>query len=328
MRPYIGESVRGWAQPFSVERVPPQLWFVASAVFHYLGPAFAVLLFAQVPVPGVAWLRIASAGVVFALWRRPWRRVAAMGRDSQRLVVALGLVLAAMNYSFYRAIDALPLGTVAALEFIGPILLALIGARTVRNLCALGVAVAGVWLLTDIAVVADGAAYAWAAANAGLFSAYIVIAHRLARSDTSTLVVDRLGLAMIVAVIAISPAGLSDASSALRDPVVLTAGFGVGVCSSVLPYLFDQLAMTRLDRPTYALFVALLPASAVVIGVVVLGQIPTVTELTAVALIVTGTAVHRGAHSSSQPIGRARSGAEPPEEARRHRPRPGRQENP
>src|SRR3954463_7673569 len=101
-----------------MRRLPPHAYFVGSAVFHYLGPSFAVLLFARVPVLGVAWLRIASAAVVFALWRRPWRAL----RHGD--VLALGVVLAAMNAGFYAAIARLPLGTVAAIEFLPVIALA------------------------------------------------------------------------------------------------------------------------------------------------------------------------------------------------------------
>src|SRR5881394_2750038 len=89
--------------------VPPQAYFVGSAVFHYLGPSFAVLLFARVDILGVAWLRIASAAVVFALWRRPWRTFVALDSRGRTLVVALGAVFAVMNACFYVAIDHLPL---------------------------------------------------------------------------------------------------------------------------------------------------------------------------------------------------------------------------
>ena len=116
-----------------VERTPPHAWFLVSAVFHYLGPAFAVLLFARVDVLGVAWLRIASAAAVFALWRRPWRAFRRAGREARALLVAWGAVLAVMNCCFYEAIDRLPLGTVAAIEFLPVIVLAAIGARTARN---------------------------------------------------------------------------------------------------------------------------------------------------------------------------------------------------
>ena len=94
---------------------PPQLYFVGSAVFHYLGPAFAVLLFARLEATGVAWLRIASAAVIFALWRRPWRALGRSDRTARQTVVALAVVFAAMNVCFYVAIDRLPLGTVAAI---------------------------------------------------------------------------------------------------------------------------------------------------------------------------------------------------------------------
>src|ERR1700704_3759833 len=93
-------------------QVPPQLYFVTSAVFHYLGPSFAVLLFASVDVLGVAWLRIATAAAVFAVWRRPDRVFARAGAAERRLLIALGLVLGLMNMTFYLAIARLPLGTV------------------------------------------------------------------------------------------------------------------------------------------------------------------------------------------------------------------------
>src|SRR5215213_5712178 len=116
------------------DRLPPQLFFVVSAVFHYLGPAFAVLLFARVDVLGVAWLRIASAAVVFALWRRPWRAFRRLDSAGRRLLIAWGAVLAVMNACFYLAIDRLPLGTVAAIEFLPVIALAALGARSQRNI--------------------------------------------------------------------------------------------------------------------------------------------------------------------------------------------------
>src|SRR6058998_1365696 len=139
-KPMAGE------RPATAERIPPEAFFICSAIFHYLGPAFAVLLFARVDVLGVAWLRIASAAAIFALWRRPWR---VLGR-APRTLLAWGAVLALMNCCFYEAIDRLPLGTVAAIEFLPVIGLAALGARTARNAAALLLAVAGVYLLTDV----------------------------------------------------------------------------------------------------------------------------------------------------------------------------------
>lgn len=283
------------------DRVPPHLWFVGSAIFHYLGPSFAVLLFSRVPVGGVAWLRIVSAAVVFAAWRRPWRSFRGADHRTRGLMVTLGSVFAVMNYTFYVAIDRLPLGTVAAIEFVGPILLALAGRRTRRNLLALALAVAGVYLLTDIRLEGDPTAFGWAFANAALFTLYIVLAHALARTDAATSPIDRLGAAMIVAGIVITPLGFSDAAPHLTDWIPLGAGIGVGISSSVIPYVFDQLAMKRLSRSTYSLFVALLPATAVVIGVIVLTQIPQPIEIAAVGLVIAGVLIHRDPPAPGSP---------------------------
>lgn len=116
-----------------VAALPPVSFFVVSAIFHYLGPSFAVLLFAHVDVLGVAWLRIASAAVVFAVWRRPWRLIVRATPQQRAVLVALGVVLAAMNSLFYLAVDRLPLSTVGAIEFLGVVILAAVGTRTRRN---------------------------------------------------------------------------------------------------------------------------------------------------------------------------------------------------
>src|ERR687886_430844 len=139
----------GGARPRRIAQAPPpEAYFVVSAVFHYLGPAFAVLLFARVDVLGVAWLRIASAAAVFAAWRRPWRAFRRLDGSGRALLGAWGAVLAVMNTCFYVAIDRLPLGTVAAIEFLPVIGLAALGARTPRNLLALALAAPGVELVT------------------------------------------------------------------------------------------------------------------------------------------------------------------------------------
>src|SRR5262245_24002261 len=109
-------------------RTPPHVFFAVSATFHYLGPAFAVLLFARVRPLGVAWRRIATAAVIFLVWRRPWGHFARLPAREKHTIVALGVVVALMNASFYEAVSRIPLGTVAAIEFVGPIALAAAGA--------------------------------------------------------------------------------------------------------------------------------------------------------------------------------------------------------
>jgi inner membrane transporter RhtA len=284
-------TVNRWAGTFAA-KAPPESFFAISAVFHYLGPAFAVLLFVRVDVLGVAWLRIASAALIFAAWRRPWRAYAALDRDGRRLLLAWGSVLAVMNCIFYAAIDRLPLGTVAAIEFLPVIVLAAIGMRTARNLVALVMAVGGVYLLTDVVLAGEPLGVALAAANAVLFALYIVLGAKVAARGAAA-GIDGLAASMLIAAVVVTPIGGWAVLPVLDDPVAIAAGIGVGVSSSVIPYVADQLALARISRSTYALMVSLLPATATVIGIVVLGQLPTWVEVAGVALVVAGVAVHR-----------------------------------
>jgi len=273
-------------------RLPPHAYFVVLAVFHYLGPAFAVLLFARVEPLGVAWLRIASAALIFAAWRRPWRVWRALDRRTRWLLTAWAAVLAVMNSCFYLAIDRLPLGTVAAIEFVPVLAVAAIGTRTGRNVVSLLLVVGGVYLLSDVRLVAEPLGFVFAAANAFLFALYIVLGHRVARSP-AVRGIDGLALSMLIAAVIAMPIGIGQAAPAFLDLTALAAGIGVGVSSSVIPYVCDQLAMARLGRGAYALMVSLLPATATVTGIVVLVQIPSLIEIAGVALVVIGVGLHR-----------------------------------
>ena len=164
----------------AIAGLPPTSFFLVSAVFHYLGPSLAVLLFARVSVLGVVWLRIASAGLVFAAWRRPWRLWRRLTAAQRRVLIALGAVLAAMNTLFYLAVDRLPLATVGAIEFLGTVILAAVGARTLRNLAALMLAVGGVAALTDARLAGQPLGFVFAFANCAGFMLYVILAHRIA----------------------------------------------------------------------------------------------------------------------------------------------------
>jgi inner membrane transporter RhtA len=196
-----------------------------------------------------------------------------------------------MNACFYVSIDRLPLGTVAAIEFLPVIALAAVGLRTARNAIALTSAIGGVYLLTDVRIEGEPVGVAFSFANAALFALYIILAHRVAR-DRRMSGIDGLGAAMLVATLAITPIGAWSAAPALLDPIAVAAGIGVGITSSVIPYVCDQLAMARLSRATYSLMVSLLPATATVVGIIVLAQIPSSTEVVGVALVVAAVAVH------------------------------------
>jgi inner membrane transporter RhtA len=276
----------------TLDRIPPHAFFVVSALFHYLGPSFAVLLFAAIEPLGVAWLRIASAAVVFALWRRPLRFLRSAAGRERWLILAMGATLAGMNAVFYLAIDRLPLATVGAIEFLGPIGLAALGVRSRRNMQALVLTIAGVALLTQARWIAEPIGYLYAFANCALFVLYLVLGHRLA-AQGGVSGIDRLSAAMLVATIFALPFGVADAAPAFAHPLLLAAGIGVGVSSSVIPYVCDQLAMARLPRATFALLLALLPATATIIGMIVLSQMPAPLEQAGLALVIIGIARHR-----------------------------------
>jgi inner membrane transporter RhtA len=273
---------------------------MVSAVFHYLGPSLAVLLFARLDVLGVAWLRIVSAAVVLALWRRPWRLIGRLSAGDRWNLAALGVVLAVMNSAFYLAVARLPLSTVGAIEFLGTVLLAAAGARTWRNAGALVLTTAGVVTITSIRITGHPLGFVFAFANCTLFMLYVVLAHRIANTGGPGAAetrrranIDRLAAAMAVAAVAATPWGLGGALPAFRHPVLLLAGAGVGVCSSVIPYVTDQLAMARLPRATFSLMLALLPVCAIIIGAIVLRQIPTVQDAAGITLVVLGVAMHQ-----------------------------------
>jgi inner membrane transporter RhtA len=273
-------------------RLPPQSYFLVSAVFHYLGPSLAVLLFARLDVLGVAWLRIATAAIVFAVWRRPWRLLASLDAGQRRVLLALGAVLAAMNSLFYLAVDRLPLSTVGAIEFLGTVLLAVAGARTKRNAAALALTTGGVAVITVIRFAGHPLGFAFAFGNCVLFMVYVMLGHRIATKGQG---IDQLGAAMLIAAVAATPFGLGGALPAFSRPLLLAAGAGVGVCSSVIPYVTDQLAMARLPRATFALMLALLPVFATIIGAIVLRQLPTPQDIAGIALVTAGVAIHKQA---------------------------------
>jgi inner membrane transporter RhtA len=275
--------------------LPPVSFFVVSAIFHYLGPSLAVLLFARIAAPGVLWLRIAAAAAVFAVWRRPWRLAGRLDRRQLVTLLALGGVLAGMNALFYLAVARLPLATVGAIEFLGTVVLAALGARTRRHAAALALCVGGVAVLTAIQAGASPLGLVFAFGNCACFMLYVMLGHRVANTRVSDVFsgIDQLGAAMLIAAVAVTPAGLGAALPAFTHPAWLAWGIGVGVCSSVIPSVTDQLAMARLSRATFALMLALLPAVAVVIGAVVLHQIPSVRELAGIALVIAGIAVHQ-----------------------------------
>jgi inner membrane transporter RhtA len=276
-----GSSATAW-----VARTPPELVFVFSGITSYLGAAIAVVLFEYLPAAGVAWWRVLGAGVMLVLIRRSWR--GAWTIRQTLLAGAFGITLAAMNLTFYLAIDRLPLGTAVAIEFAGPVSIAVLGSRTRRGLAALALTVAGVLVLADVQFEANSAGVAFALLAAVFWAGYIVLGARVSVSGRS---IDGLGMGMLAGALAIAPFALRPALEAFHTPWVLAAAFATAVLSSVIPYGLDQIILRRIPRARYAFLLALLPVTATLTGLVALHQIPDAIEVLGIALVVVGIAV-------------------------------------
>jgi inner membrane transporter RhtA len=259
--------------------------FLVGGCSMYLGAALAVGLFAQLNPAVVAWLRLLGAAVVLLVWRRP-------GRDAwrgHRLWVAggFGLVTAVMNIAFYQAIGLLPLGTAVAVEFCGPVLVAALSSRGLRDWAALLLAVVAVLLVADARWAAAPVGLLWALGAALAWAGYIVLAKLVAAGGNG---VDDMAVGFTVAAVLLAPLA-AGTGPAWREPRLLALGIGVGVLSSVLPYVLDQVVLRRVGRARFAVLLALLPVTASVVGLVTLGQLPHPLEVVAIGAVVAAVAL-------------------------------------
>lgn len=267
-------------------RLPPEGLFAVGAISQYVGAAIAVGLFDDIDAPGVALLRVLGAALIVIAVRRPWRR--SWTRVDLAWTAAFGIALAGMNLFFYLAIDELPLGNAVAFEFLGPIVVAAVGARSLRNGSAVALAICGVALLAEVQPEGSTRGVVFALAAGAAWAAYIVLGHRVARSGVA---VDGLGLGMLVGAAAIAIVGAGDLGPAFDQPGLLLLALSTGLFSNAIPYAIDQVVLQRIDQFRFALLQAMLPVSAALIGLIALSQTPTGGEVLGIALVVTALAV-------------------------------------
>lgn len=281
--------------------MPAPALFVVGGVSMYVGAALAVGLFDLLAPTVVALCRLVGAAVVLLAWRRPGR-AACRGRRLGR-AVAFGLTTAGMNLAFYEAIARLPLGTAVAIEFCGPVLVAAAAARRARDVAAVALAAAGVLLIADVRWSGSPAGVLWALAAAALWALYIVLGKRVAGAGNG---LDDMAVGFAVAAVGLSPllfVGGSGSLDALADPTVLVLAVGVGVLSSVVPYVIDQIVLQRVGRARFAVLLALLPATATVVGLVALAQVPGVLETLGIAAVVAAVALRsRDGDEPARPV--------------------------
>jgi inner membrane transporter RhtA len=271
------------------DAIPAPAFFIAGAVSQYVGAALAVKLFAHLAPAGVAWIRVVVLAGIVAGWRRPrWR---SWSSERRRSAALFGIALAAMNLCFYVAIDHLPLGTAVAIEFLGPIAVAVAGVRTVRNVVALAIAVTGVVLLADVELAGEPVGVVFALLSAAFWAGYIVLGKRVAASGSG---VEGLAAAGVVGALAIAPFGVVPAARALAEPWVLAVAAAIGILSSAVPYALDQVVLRRISQGQFALLLAVLPATAAVTGALVLQQQPSPVEAFAIGLVVLAVLLREG----------------------------------
>jgi len=247
-----------------------------------LGSALAAKLFSQVGPDGAVLLRLTSASVVLLVVWRP--RVQQRTRRDLLLAGVFGLVLAGMNLCFYAAIHRIPLGIAVAVEFVGPLAIAVGGSRRRRDLLWVALAAAGILVLTRGGTHrVDGLGVAFALAAGCFWGAYILLNARLGQAFEGG---TGLALSMCVASVVALPAGVVQGGSHLLEPRSLALGAAIGMLSSAIPYSFELEALRRIPVNVFGVLMSLEPAMAALAGLLVLGQGLTSRALVGIALVI------------------------------------------
>ncbi len=270
----------------ALDRFSPEALFVLSGVSQYVGAVVAVSLFDDVGPGTVAWFRlIGAAAVLLAL---TWRDQRGWSRAQLGAAAVFGAATGLMNLLFYLAIDRIDLGKSVVIEFIGPIAVAAVFTRTRRNTLALALATIGVVVLSGVEIDREPLGLVFILGASAMWAAYIVVGRRVAAFDRG---LSGLALAMAFAVVVVAPFGVRGSADVVTTPPWLLAALVVGVLSNALPYGIDQHVLRRIPVRRFALLLALLPVTAMIVGAVALDQIPRWVDLAGAALVIIGVMI-------------------------------------
>ena len=265
---------------------PPEALFLLSAVSQYVGAAIAVSVFDEVAPQTVAWFRVIGASVALLAispgFHRGWTRRHLAG------AAIFGIATVLMNLFFYLAIDRIDLGKSVAIEFIGPIVVAAATTRTSRNAAALVLAVTGVLTLGGVEIGDNTLGVIFILISSALWAAYIVVGSRVAQVRPG---VAGLGVGLAIGTVVITPIGAPWSGPVWVSPTLLVLCCATGVFSNAIGYGIDQYVLRRIPIRRFSVLLATLPATAVFIGWVALGQRPSALDLTGIALVLVGVAV-------------------------------------
>jgi inner membrane transporter RhtA len=273
-------------EPNALDRFSPEALFVISGIAQYTGAVIAVSMFDDVGPASVAWVRVLSAAAVLMLISH--RQQHGWTRDDVIAAAVFGIASALMNLFFYLAIDRIALGKSVVIEFLGPIAVAAAFTRTRRNAVALGLAVLGVIVLSGVELESEPLGLLFVFLASAMWAAYIVLGRRVAALDRG---LGGLALGLAIGALAIAPIGAPGSGPMWTTPTLLISGVLVGLLSNVVGYGIDQHVLRRIPVRRFALLLALLPVTAMAVGWMALGQVPTTVDMIGAALVIAGVLV-------------------------------------
>ncbi|SRX82011.1 drug/metabolite transporter permease [Rhodococcus jostii RHA1] [Mycolicibacterium parafortuitum] len=276
------------------------LMAVAAMVCVQLGLAVAVTLIDDIGVEGVAWLRLVWAGILFLVIVRPKR--SAFTRNSFLVCVVLGAVTAGITVLFMAALDRIPLGTASALEFLGPLGVAVARGHGRGRWAWPPLAALGVLLLTEPwAGTVDPVGVGYALGAAACWGIYILLTQKVGDEVAGiTGLAVSMPVAGLVATLVVGPSVVERLS-----PHIVLVGLGLAILLPVVPFALELLALRRLTTAAFGTLMALEPAFAMLLGFLVLAQVPAALGLVGICLVVTAGigAARTGARPAATPVG-------------------------
>jgi inner membrane transporter RhtA len=283
------------------DRVPAWSLAVVAMLSVQLGAALSVRLFPIVGPAGTAWLRLTAGAVIFLAMKRP--RLRGYSPSERLSVVALGVTTGVTTVAFISAIDRIPLGTAVAIEFLGPLSVAVLRAHDRRLLVWPLLAFVGVLLLTEPwQGSVDRVGVGFAALAACGWAAYILLTQHVGDRFAG---LQGLSITIPVAALTAAVVGVPQAWGHLSWGVVVAA-FGLALLLPVLPFSLELLALRRLTAAAFGTLMALEPALGLLMGLLVLSQVPSPLQVLGVVLVVVaGAGAERRGHRSAAPAGSA-----------------------
>jgi inner membrane transporter RhtA len=278
--------------------VPAPVLVLGAVASVQSGAAVATRLFPQAGPLGTVWLRLGLSALLLLAIARPGVR--GRRRADLLLAVAFGLVLAAMNATFYEALSRIHLGVAVTFEFVGPLAVSVLGSRRRLDLLWVGLAATGVALLTSGGGHVDTLGVVLALVAGGFWAGYILLSQRVGRVFPGA---SGLAIALTVGAIGLAPFGIVSGGSKLLEPSVLWRGAVVALLSSAVPYSLELFALRRLRASVFGVLMSLEPAFAAVSGLIFLGQHLRAREWIAVGCVMAASiGATRGARSDTRVV--------------------------